>query len=496
MKKQFPLLAVLLLFSTVCATGNNPEPKITAEQAETLIPYEPEADLQLKATVGQEAQQETSIGFPLQGPSNLPSTPDEPETDLQLKATVGQEAHPATLRGIPLNRHAYPLNIEIGGYVKSEGFYDSRQNDEGGDGQYLLFPKKIDCDPTGRDINHHAQFSMTSIETRANFVVSGPEIFSAKARGVTEWDFWGSGIVIRRPRLRHGFIRLDWEDVSFLTGQFWHPIFVDECYADTISFNSGAPLDPYARNPQVRITPQFGDVKLILAAIAQVNNVSNGPIGYSSTYMRNAHMPDLHAQAQLFANKHVFGAGFDFKRLVPRLESDTGYKVDESINSVAAIGYIALNFENFRIHTKASFVQNGTEFDNLSGYAVHCIDPVTDGREYANLRSACVWMDIILKHNACEPAIFAGYTKNLGANKTIIPKNPVTGESLIYALDPNIAAVWRISPRVRWYFDPFVIGIEFEYTNAAHGTVNNKGNVDDARPVGNFRSLAAAWYNF
>lgn len=454
-----------------------------------------ESNMELKGSIGEDARKATTQGVPLNAAYNI--FPASSEGDLQLKGSVGQIATHETQIGIPLNKATkIPLNIEIGGYIKSEGAYDSRQNEGGADNQYLLFPKKILCDPTGRDINHQAQFDLYAIESRANFALNGPQVFSAKARSVMEWDFWGSRDLIRRVRLRHAFVRLDWEDTSFLTGQFWHPIFVDECYPDTISFNSGAPFDPYGRNPQIRVTPQFGDLKLILAAITQLNNVSNGPIGYSSTYMRDAHLPNLHAQLQMKANTHYFGVGMDFKRLVPRIESNTGYKVNESITSLDAIGYVALNFNNFKVHAKCAYIENGTEYDTLSGYAVHCIDPVTDGRSYTNLRCVNVWMDIILRHGNCEPGIFGGYSQNLGSRHTIIKNDPVTNASLIYTLDANVGSAWRLSPRIRWFFEPVILGVECEYTTAAHGDVNDKGVVENAIPVGNCRLLAAAWYNF
>ena len=77
-----------------------------------------------------------------------------------------------------------------------------------------------------------------------------------------EGEFFGtSDADVSGFRVRHAFLKLDWQSSSLLIGQFWHPMFVVEMFPGVVSFNTGAPFQPFARNPQIRFTHSFGDVK-------------------------------------------------------------------------------------------------------------------------------------------------------------------------------------------------------------------------------------------
>ena len=60
------------------------------------------------------------------------------------------------------------------------------------------------------------------------------------------------------------FIYFEWTDKSLMMGQYWHPLILPECFADTIAFNGGSPFEPFSREPQVRLTKQFGTMTFIL----------------------------------------------------------------------------------------------------------------------------------------------------------------------------------------------------------------------------------------
>src|SRR5438093_889527 len=77
-------------------------------------------------------------------------------------------------------------------------------------------------------------------------------------------------------------------------------------------------------------------VSFVATAITQLDKTSDGPIGLSSTYLRNAMLPTLDAQIQLTNNNIFFATSINFKRVVPRLSSivnDTLFKVHETLNS-------------------------------------------------------------------------------------------------------------------------------------------------------------------
>jgi len=401
--------------------------------------------------------------------------------------------------------------ITFSGYIKQEAFYDTRQVNGLGNDQFLFFPNKKLLDPVGRDINAKGQGNMVAIETRLRATIDGPKINGANSFGVIELDFFGfneAGFrdidrfeILNLFRMRYAFAQLDWEKYTLIVGQAWHPMYIPTCFPETISFNTGDPMEPFSRNPQFRFTYHNKRINIIAAALSQIRFFNDGPDGFSSKYIRNAVVPNLHGQIQIKIGNHLIGTGLDYKRLVPRIETNKGFKVRESINSIAAIWYACLDWPSFYFRTKITFAENSTNFAMLGGYAVHTIDSVTDERTYTNLRTFAIWLDTaVRKIKKIEPGIFIGFTKNLGASKTIEPNitddtDNVT-EKRVFGIGTDVGSVFRISPRLRWYIKKITAAAELEYTRTTYGTLNNKGKVINTDSVGNVRFLFAVFYYF
>ena len=404
------------------------------------------------------------------------------------------------------------FKIVVNGYIKYEAYWDTRQVIGARADQLLAFPEPKKLDVNGKDINAKGQFQTVPIETRMRTTIYGPDVKNAKSRGVIEADFFGrfseldltggGGTVeiVNIFRLRHAFFKLDWEKVSLLGGQFWHPMYVLGCYPDTISFNGGAPIEPFSRNPQLRVRVHTDHLNIITALTTQLTFASDGPDGVSATYMRNAVVPNLHLQLQGLVKDHMIGAAIDYKRLVPRIKTNENFKVVESINSVTAMGFICLSWPSFTFNTKITYAQNGTDYGMLGGYAVKTINPVTDERTYTNLSSVSWWADfIVTRHKNIEPGLFIGYIKNLGSNKEIqqdVIDNGLITDRRVFSFGTNVDNVFRIQPRIRWKLNKITIAGEIEYTHTAFGTINNKGKVENTTPVSNTRILFAVFYHF
>jgi len=396
-----------------------------------------------------------------------------------------------------------PIQARFSGYVLYLLFGDTRQMvGEGGD-FFAIIPEKKVFDACGKDINARGQFNSSMLETRMRAELHGPDILGAHSFGYLEGDAFGSGILINRWRIRHAYIKLLWNSVSVLMGQFWHPVYIadGECYPNTVSFDGGAPMEPFARQPQLRITKEWQHVRLITTAASQLGFASNGPIGFNTTYMRDAVIPNLDAQLHLFKDKNnLVGVGIDYKRLVPRLVSNKNIKVHESISSFSVIGFAAGLFGDFHIASKVGYLQNTPDLLTLGGYAVSCVSPITDERDYTNIRDAIFWVDIEL-HKQWSPGIYIGFTKNLGATKPIIQSiaDQQTGatESTIYTLlDSNIDYVFRVSPRLRYNADPVTLAGEINFVRAAYGTIGPKGKVCNTDPVNGARIAVGAYLFF
>ncbi len=392
--------------------------------------------------------------------------------------------------------------VRFWGYIRHEPFWDTRQVVGTADDESLLFPEPKKLDPCCEDINAKGQFDMVDIATRLKGAFDGPQVKNAKIDGYIAVDFVGKSPIINIVRMRQAYLTLEWEKAILLMGQDYIPLYIKKCNPHTIGRSKGRPIETYARNPQVTITYQPNETfNLIFSLLSQVDFLSDGPIGESSTYLRDAVVPMLQTRFDFYVGEHIFGFAAGYQRLVPRLETNTGAKAHESINSGAAIAYLVFNWEHFTLRNKFIFAQNGSDMDVIGGYAVHCIDPINDNREYTNINAIGWWMDFdVRKQESFIPGLFIGYIKNLGARETIL-QNVVDSEGIIterriFGLGTDIDNVFRVSPRFRWINSKFEFGAEVEYTRAAYGTINDCGEVEDTDPVANTRLMVGIYYHF
>ncbi|MEX0848943.1 MAG: hypothetical protein WD055_01845 [Candidatus Dependentiae bacterium] len=400
-------------------------------------------------------------------------------------------------------RTGLPIKAKFGGYVQHSSWWDSRQALEAGDGYVFIIPKPREFDVDCQDINARGEFNMSMIETRVRAELFGPKILGAESYAYIESDIFGSGVVINRFRVRHAFIQLTWpEESKVMLGQFWHPMFLVKTFPLVVSFDGGIPIAPFSRNPQIRYTYYGGNKELLIAAIAQLQFTSNGPIGFSSTYLRNSRMPMLMIRGAYDSERVYGGGGLVFQRLKPRLESNKGFRVNESINSVQATAFATIKLEPVEIRQQLIYAQNANDLSMLSGFAVTSVNPTTDERRYTNTNAVSYWMDININRQI-EPGLFIGITKNLGAHRNIIQCliDPATGqeERTLYGLaeiGDQVDTLFRISPRVRFHVLPIDFAAEIEYTRSASGCINNRARIDNIDPVSNTRLIFTAYYYF
>ncbi|KAF0150354.1 MAG: outer membrane protein [Ignavibacteria bacterium] len=382
-----------------------------------------------------------------------------------------------------------PFGITLSGFVKSDLFYDTRQTTGIREGHFLLYPAAESLDKNNEDVNAKSNFNILSIQTRLTTRITAPDAFGAKSSGQIEGEFFGTTDGdINGFRLRHAFVKLDWTNISLLAGQTWHPMFIAEMFPSVVSFNTGAPFQPFSRNPQLRLTYSNDNIKLIAGAMSQRDFQSSGPLGFSSTYLRNSAVPNLHFQIQYLNKATLFGAGVDYKSLTPRLVTIKNIKSDESVSSFSLIGFLKFNLEPVTIKAQGIFGQNAADLMQIGGYAIKSADAVTGSETYTALSNFSAWGEISTGKEI-EYAIFCGYTKALGASDNIV--------GAYYGRGTDIDNVIRISPRVQFNSEKNRISAELEYTSAGYGTPNNfnKGKIEKIKTVSNLR-LIAAFYLF
>jgi len=404
------------------------------------------------------------------------------------------------------------FGIKFSGFVKSDIFFDSRQTVDFRYGHFLLYPKNEELDINGDDINASPKFNILSIQTRLKGVITGPDALGAKTSGLIEGAFFGNiGSDVNGFRLRHAFVKLTWDKAELLVGQYWHPMFVTSCFPGTVSFNTGTPFQPFARNPQIRLKKSFGKVNLIGSLIEQLDFVDYGPNGLSSYYLINSGMPEMNFRFEYKSDNVLIGAGANYKSLKPRLSIDNpstinnpeGYhiKANTRANGTSIFGYFKYTSDPITFKLYGISGQSMFSMINLGGYAESVIEtlPTLDAPitkiEYTPTMTNSVWADVHTNGKTLQVGLFGGYSKNDGA------KDIIKGAK--YTRGANIDYVYRVSPRLIYNNGKFRIAPEIEYTVAAYATktdgannIDEKGKVTKSKEVANIRFLIGVYYFF
>ncbi len=396
------------------------------------------------------------------------------------------------------------FGLSWSGFVKNDFFFDSRQTVAAREGHFLLYPMPVSEDLDGNDINANGSLNFLSIQSRLRAKISGPDAFGAKTSGLIEGAFFGhTNPDINGFRLRHAFVKLDWTNTQLLFGQYWHMMFVPECFPGTVSFNTGVPFQYFSRNPQIRITQKAGDMlKISLAAATQRDFASPG--GYAS--LSNSMTPDMQLQFQLSPSEaFLVGVTGGYKTLLPRLQTDNAYEAENLVSSFTSNAFIRVKTKPVTFKVQGIFAQNAYDGLMIGGFAVKdIVDPAKDYRTYTPVNTMSAWMDIHTNGKKWQAGVFAGYSQNLGSADEIADTVFSSGLHGTYMRGANIDYLYRVSPRVIFNAGKFRIAGEFEYTAAAYATSDELGiinrdeygKITDSEIVANYRILMSVYYFF
>ncbi|MDP2423344.1 MAG: hypothetical protein U1C46_05140 [Bacteroidales bacterium] len=380
------------------------------------------------------------------------------------------------------------FGIQFKGFVKSDYWYDSRQVVGAREDIILLLPTNRLQDANGKDINAHPTFNYSPVSSRITGVITGPDAFGAKTSGMIEADFSGvTNADINGFRLRHAIGKLRWTNSELMFGQYWHPMFVPEVFPAVISLNTGAPFQPFIRNPLISYTQFFNRFNLNFTLLSQRDNANDGPLGASSIYIRNTLIPNAHLQLQYKHDKYIWGIAADYKVLKPRLATANNYKTNETISTYAFMGYFKYTNRDFLWSCKTIYGQNLTEHLLLGGYAVRSVDLLTKYETYTPTNHLFFW-NFIGYGKTLKVCLYTGFAKNLGTTHN--------NTGTYYSRGKDIDYAYRIAPSLSWVSGKVQVSSELEYTAAAYGTPDNKGNVKNADEFGNLRLLLTFFYFF
>ncbi len=395
------------------------------------------------------------------------------------------------------------FGIKFSGFVKNDFFLDSRQTISAREGHFLLWPSPEKLDANGNDVNAKSTFNMLAIQSRLSGKMSGPDAFGAKTSGLIEGDFFAqANDNINLFRMRHAFVKLNWTHFEALAGYTWNPLFVTDCFPGTVSFNTGAPVQSFARNPQFRFIYNAGNLRIIAAALSQIDYTSRGVDGPNSKYLRNSTTPDLHLQLHYGVKNAETGSGFiagggiAYKSIRPRLESEISsneiYQVHELVHGLTAIVFTKITAGPVTIKAQTRYGENISDVLAISGFAVKdIVDPASGELSYTPLKGMAYWGEIHTNGNP-QVGVFGGASFNTGTKEAISDPG-----NAIYGLATDINSMFRISPRIIYNSGKVRLALEMEYTQAEYGSNYNEYYLPDTTiPAKNLRGLFAVYYFF
>lgn len=304
--------------------------------------------------------------------------------------------------------------------------------------------------------------------------------------GYFESDFFGPNNGLESTfRLRRAFVRLSWDQAELLFGQEWSPLFTLAAFPRTVAITTGAPFQPFARQPQLRATLKGQGVRLIGALAWQrdaFQDISFKGVSGIKQQQWSA-LPALHAHLQLFnQGGSVLGAGAYVKSLRPVATGDRFF-------AWATQGYFTLAGKGATLRGKVTYGGDLTDHLMTGGY-VYAPAANRNGDFYSDafkpLQLLSAWVDID-GAGQVAPGLFAGYLVNQGALSDL--DGPVIEKAV---RGHDIKQLWRVAPRLNLNYGAVRFAFELEVTSAAYARrLDNRykpvGDTDVATNVrGNF----------
>ena len=382
-----------------------------------------------------------------------------------------------------------PFSFDFHGFVNPHYYADSRAVVGGREDMMLFYPKPIELDSLGHDINDGWQADMLAITARLGLRISGPDMLGAKTTAYIEGDFTGStNATINDLRLRHAYIDMDWGGRHrLLMGQYWYAMVIHEIMPMTNPLNMGAPFHCYARQPQVRYEYHLGGLEAVAVAQWQLDNMSQGMLNgvqtSSTQFARHSMVPELTAQLRYRTGKLFFGAAVNAKTIQPIVPYvATSLQHNDRLHT--SLTYSVFGKATFGpVTVKAQTLLNNSLYEgcSLGGYILYTS---VMGQEtmFRDWHFNTVWLDIERNKGHWRPGIFLGYAQRQDEG----PVQAIYSTTAVFGRGYNMDYLWRIQPRLTYATGT---GLSFtgeaEYTCAGYDT-----------PVGNLRLSLSAVYAF
>lgn len=381
------------------------------------------------------------------------------------------------------------VGYQLYGFVRNDFYINSRQNFEVLDGLFSIFPKPVDINTNGKDKNAVPNAEMLSVATRLGIDFRGTPIMGAKSTAKIECDFAGISTSYYLIRIRQAYLKLNWEKTELLVGQTWHPLF-GSVLPTVPSLNTGSPFQPFNRSPQVRAKRMLtNELSLIGSVNYQMQYMSQGPLGASPSYLKNALLPDIFVGLESKSKHWISGVGFDTKML----------KINDArLSSGSAVAYTQYADNQLQIKAKAIYGQNLSDHLMIGGYGISN-ESTTNNIVYTNFNTLSSWLNLVYGTKV-QTGIFVGFSQNLGTNENlnIDAAGKITAYGYGFYADTQqlMDRIYRIAPHITYNLSNFKLGFEYELTSADYGKIQGNGRIENSSAATNHRAMATISYIF
>ena len=308
--------------------------------------------------------------------------------------------------------------VKFNGYVRNDIYLDTYSSMNMTNDLYYYLPNYIGVDANGQDLNKQTSANFLSVLSKMWLNITGPTILGAKSTGLVEVDFAGKPEVYLL-RLRKAYVVLNWIKSSLLIGQNWHPFGGGNVYPTVPSTNLGNPFRPMSRTTQIKYDYLFRNLTTSLAALYQHQYVSNGPLGLSSVYKREAILPELVLGIDWSKNGISLGVNIDYNTIKPRPFTNginnKIYVSHEILGSWSYMAYGRYQKNKLMMLFQGYLGQNLTHMSLNSGYGVSGYNPTTGAEKYTNYNGLYSVFNLTYG-TKWRPGILLGYAKNLGTS--------------------------------------------------------------------------------
>ena len=348
--------------------------------------------------------------------------------------------------------------IDVGGFVKSSYYYDTRQIAGAREGDFVLYPKPEEP-VDGEDANSTDNLLFFPLFSRIAFAVGDlPSVFGAEVTGRIEGDFHGaSNDVLNSYRLRRGYVKFSWDRHEALFGMEWSPTFL-ETWPRTAATEAGVPYHTFSRLPQARWTYRPDGFKVILLA-AQERDAFAELSGLKSA--QQAGLPMFMAFAGIERETLRLGAGAWTKWVRPTLTADR-------FNAMAYQSYVTWSPSPFTFRAKVTYGEDLADQIMTGGYVVD------DTGEAVSLRTLAAWGEIETNREGLNLGFFGGWFTNLGAGETVdvteLVDDPADPARNVFVRGLTIDRGFRVAPRATYDVGRVRFALELQIDDAVYAS--------------------------